>query len=92
MRMRQLARAAALSSGAKTRLGTRLEDRGLLMRILDDDCCRGFTTELIDCGWKLFAAAGPTHGQVLEAATPDASEVPDLRPLVTALHSEAVHA
>ncbi|MDJ0108861.1 MarR family transcriptional regulator, partial [Rhodococcus erythropolis] len=34
MRMAQLARAAALSSSATTRLVNRLEDRGLLTRIL----------------------------------------------------------
>lgn len=92
MRMRQLARAAALSSSATTRLVTRLEDRGLLTRVLCDDDRRGIYTELTDAGWKLFEAARPTHDQVLEVALSDASEVPELEPLVTALHSEVVQA
>ena len=37
MRMQQLARATALSPSATTRLVNRLEDRGLLTRILCDD-------------------------------------------------------
>ncbi|MGO2986458.1 MAG: MarR family transcriptional regulator, partial [Brevibacterium aurantiacum] len=41
MRMRQLARAAALSSSATTRLVTRLENRDLLTRVLCDDDRRG---------------------------------------------------
>src|SRR5690349_11050236 len=46
MRMAQLARAAALSSSATTRLVNRLEDRGLLTRILCADDRRGIYTEL----------------------------------------------
>ncbi|VEW15068.1 homoprotocatechuate degradation operon regulator, HpaR [Brevibacterium casei] len=57
MRMRQLARAAALSSSATTRLVTRLEDRGLLTRILCADDRRGIYTELTQAGEKLLAAA-----------------------------------
>lgn len=49
-------------------------------------------TARADSGWKLFAAARPTQDQVLEAALSDASEVPELGPLVTALHSEVVQA
>ena len=44
MRMQQLARATALSSSATTRLVTRLEDRGLLTRILCVDDRRGIYT------------------------------------------------
>ena len=50
MRMQQLARAAALSSSATTRLVTRLEDRGLLTRILCADDRRGIYTELTPAG------------------------------------------
>ena len=46
MRMQQLARATALSASATTRLVNRLEDRGLLTRILCADDRRGIYTEL----------------------------------------------
>lgn len=85
MRMRQLARAAALSSSATTRLVTRLEDRGLLTRILCADDRRGIYTELTAAGWDLLAAARPTHEQVLRDALADASEQPELRVLVDAV-------
>ena len=47
MRMQQLARATALSPGATTSLVTRLEDRGLLTRILCADDRRGIYTCLL---------------------------------------------
>ncbi len=86
MRMRQLARAAALSSSATTRLVTRLEDRGLLTRILCADDRRGIYTELTPAGWELLAAARPTHEQVLRDALAEAAEQPELRVLVDAVH------
>ena len=46
MRMQQLSRATALSASATTRLVNRLEDRGLLTRILCADDRRGIYTEL----------------------------------------------
>ncbi|WP_040768881.1 MarR family winged helix-turn-helix transcriptional regulator [Tsukamurella sp. 1534] len=87
MRMRQLARAAALSSSATTRLVTRLEDRGLLTRILCADDRRGIYTELTPAGWDLLTAARPTHERVLREALADAAEQPELRSLVDALHA-----
>ena len=89
MRMRQLARAAALSSSATTRLVTRLEDRGLLVRILCTDDRRGIYTELTPEGSALLAAAHPTHDQVLERTLAEACEVPELSGLVRALHENA---
>ncbi|GAA0034053.1 MarR family winged helix-turn-helix transcriptional regulator [Brevibacterium metallidurans] len=89
MRMRQLARAAALSSSATTRLVTRLEDRGLLTRILCADDRRGIYTELTAAGEKLLEAARPTHDRVLEEALAEAREIPELAPLVTALYADA---
>lgn len=86
MRMRQLARAAALSSSATTRLVTRLEDRGLLTRILCADDRRGIYTELTPAGWELLAAARPTHERVLREALAEAAEQPELRTLVDAVH------
>lgn len=90
MRMRQLARAAALSSSATTRLVTRLENRDLLTRVLCDDDRRGIYTELTPAGWKLLDAARPTHDEVLEAVLTDARQMPELAPLVAAVYAEQV--
>ncbi|MFC8502453.1 MarR family winged helix-turn-helix transcriptional regulator [Pedococcus sp. NPDC057267] len=86
LRMSQLARAAALSSSATTRLVTRLEDRKLLKRILCEDDRRGIYTELTPAGSRLLAAARPTHDRVLEQALEQAVQTPELAPLVDALH------
>lgn len=85
MRMSQLARATALSSSATTRLVNRLEDRGLLRRILCAEDRRGIYTELTDSGRRLLQAARPTHDATLEAALAQARELPELAPLVHAL-------
>src|SRR5688500_242838 len=66
MRMQQLARAAALSASATTRLVTRLEDRGLLTRILCQDDRRGIYTELTAHGVKLLEQARPAYDAALE--------------------------
>lgn len=89
MRMQQLARAAALSSSATTRLVNRLEDRGLLTRILCADDRRGIYTELTPAGVELLAAARPTHDQVLRDALTEAAEQPELRLLVDAVHDRS---
>ncbi|RKN15259.1 MarR family transcriptional regulator [Micromonospora musae] len=86
MRMRQLARAAALSGSATTRLVTRLEERGLLARILCADDRRGIYTELTPAGSDLLAQARPTHDRVLASALAEAEQTPELAPLVDALH------
>ncbi len=85
MRMQQLARATALSSSATTRLVNRLEDRGLLTRILCADDRRGIYTELTLAGQKLLEAAKPVHDQTLASALEAAGSVPELEPLVRAL-------
>ncbi|MCR1163559.1 MULTISPECIES: MarR family winged helix-turn-helix transcriptional regulator [Micrococcaceae] len=85
MRMQQLARATALSSSATTRLVNRLEDRGLLTRILCADDRRGIYTELTASGQKLLEAAKPVHDDTLAAALDAAEAVPELEPLVRAL-------
>lgn len=91
MRMSQLALAAALSSSATTRLVNRLEDRGLLTRIICADDRRGIYTELTPAGRELLETARPTHHDVLERALDEAREQPELAPLVDALHAlEAV--
>ncbi len=86
MRMQQLARATALSSSATTRLVNRLEDRGLLTRILCADDRRGIYTELTEAGRELLASARPLHDDTLARALADAERKPELAPLVDALH------
>lgn len=87
MRMQQLARAAALSSSATTRLVTRLENRDLLTRILCADDRRGIYTELTPAGRALLKKARPLHDEVLRTALDEAAEIPELAPLVQALGS-----
>ncbi len=87
MRMQQLARAAALSSSATTRLVTRLEDRGLLTRVLCADDRRGIYTELTAAGRDALREALPTHDRVLSETLATASGRPELAPLVEALHA-----
>ena len=81
MRMAQLARAAALSSSATTRLVNRLEDRKLLRRIICADDRRGIYTELTDDGRELLDAARPTHDSTLETALNEACGTPELAAL-----------
>ncbi|WP_024796005.1 MarR family winged helix-turn-helix transcriptional regulator [Tomitella biformata] len=85
MRMQQLARATALSASATTRLVNRLEDRGLLTRILCADDRRGIYTELTPAGRELLEEARPVHDATLERALSGAQQVPELAPLVAAL-------
>jgi DNA-binding MarR family transcriptional regulator len=87
MRMQQLARATALSSSATTRLVNRLEDRGLLRRVLCPDDRRGIYTELTDAGHALLGEARPTHDAVLSETLAAAEEQPELAPMVAALHA-----
>ncbi|MFC5930710.1 MarR family transcriptional regulator [Cryobacterium melibiosiphilum] len=89
MRMQQLAHATALSSSATTRLVNRLEDRQLLTRILCADDRRGIYTELTPAGQHLLLAARPVHDDALEAALTSAEAIPELAPLVRALHGGA---
>ncbi|MDA4892744.1 MULTISPECIES: MarR family winged helix-turn-helix transcriptional regulator [Microbacterium] len=90
MRMQQLARAAALSPSATTRLVTRLEDRGLLTRILCADDRRGIYTELTPAGRALYDRAHPIHDEALERVLGDAIEQPELAPVVHALQAAPV--
>jgi DNA-binding MarR family transcriptional regulator len=85
MRMQQLARATALSASATTRLVNRLEDRGLLTRVLCADDRRGIYTELTSAGIKLVEKTRPAHEAALEHALAGAQQVPELAPLVEAL-------
>ncbi|HEY5878942.1 MAG TPA: MarR family transcriptional regulator [Nakamurella sp.] len=85
MRMQQLGRAAALSASATTRLVNRLEDRGLLARIVCADDRRGIYTELTGAGRDLVEGARPVHDAVLRDVLADAVEIPELTFLVRAL-------
>jgi DNA-binding MarR family transcriptional regulator len=89
MRMQQLSRAAALSSSATTRLVTRLEQRGLLTRILCADDRRGIYTELTESGRGLLTRAKPTHAAALTEAADEARGIPELAPLVAILDQPA---
>ncbi|HEY4419382.1 MAG TPA: MarR family transcriptional regulator [Pseudonocardia sp.] len=86
MRMQQLARAAALSHSATTRLVTRLENRRLLSRFLCEDDRRGIYSTLTKEGKKLLEQARPVHDRTLKESLDAARAVPELAPLVDALH------
>lgn len=90
MRMQQLARAAALSASATTRLVTRLENRGLLTRILCADDRRGIYTELTPAGRALLKKARPLHDEVLRTTLDEAGEIPELAALARFVGSVAV--
>ena len=85
MRMAQLARAAALSPSAATRLVNRLEDRGLLTRILCQDDRRGISTELTAAGRESLAEARPVHDAALVRALELAAKTPELAGLLDSL-------
>jgi DNA-binding MarR family transcriptional regulator len=87
MRMQQVARAAALSHSATTRLVTRLENRGLLSRYLCEDDRRGIYSVLSERGKELLERARPVHAATLKSTLDEASETPELAPLVEALHT-----
>jgi len=90
MRMQQLARAAALSPSATTRLVTRLENRGLLTRILCADDRRGIYTELTPAGRALYDQAHPIHDNTLERTLGDAADQPELAAIVHTLQGASV--
>ncbi|WP_418908644.1 MarR family winged helix-turn-helix transcriptional regulator [Glutamicibacter endophyticus] len=82
MRMAQLARATALSPSATTRLVNRLEDRGLLSRVLCDDDRRGIYTELTASGRELYERATPVHDETLKRVLSEAEQREELAPVV----------
>ncbi len=85
MRMQQLARAAALSHSATTRLVTRLENRELLSRYLCEDDRRGIYSTLTERGREMLEQARPVHDTTLKKTLDEASAIPELAPLVEAL-------
>jgi DNA-binding MarR family transcriptional regulator len=89
MRMQQVARAAALSQSATTRLVTRLENRGLLSRYLCPDDRRGIYSQITDQGRDLLERARPVHDATLKESLDAAAAVPELGRLVDALQGPA---
>ncbi|RJL33162.1 MarR family winged helix-turn-helix transcriptional regulator [Bailinhaonella thermotolerans] len=87
LRMQQLADRLVLSQSATTRLVSRMEERGLLTRTLDAADRRGICARSTEAGRRLLAKAVPTHNSALDDALAEASELPELGPLVTALES-----
>ena len=73
LRMHEVARVAALSGSAATRLVNRLEARGLIARVLCDDDRRGIYSELTDAGRELLEAARPAHDAVLARTLDEAA-------------------
>jgi DNA-binding MarR family transcriptional regulator len=65
MRMQDVALVAGLTTGATTRLVNRLEERGLLRRLLCDSDRRGIYTELTAEGLALLARARPRHDDAI---------------------------
>ncbi|OZC88495.1 MarR family transcriptional regulator [Rhodococcus sp. 06-412-2C] len=89
LQMKQVADAVVLSQSATTRLVTRLEDRGLLTRYLCPTDRRGIYTDVSEEGLALLEAARPTNDAALREALDDASDEPDLVPLVDAVRRAA---
>jgi DNA-binding MarR family transcriptional regulator len=85
LRMHEVARVAGLSGSAATRLVNRLEDRGLLARVLCDDDRRGIYSELTDAGRELLEQTRPDHDAALERVLTDAARDPALSALASTL-------
>ena len=71
-RVQELADAVHLSQSALSRLIGRLEQHGLVQRVLCDLDRRGIYVTLTDEGRRRHAAAVPTHRAVLAATLPPA--------------------
>ncbi|MGW9453404.1 MarR family winged helix-turn-helix transcriptional regulator [Streptomyces sp. NPDC055632] len=87
LQMKQVADAVVLSQSATTRLVTRLEDRGLLMRYLCPTDRRGIYTNVSEQGLKLLEEARPTNEAALREALAKAAEDPRLAPLVRTIEA-----
>ncbi|QNS08054.1 MarR family winged helix-turn-helix transcriptional regulator [Streptomyces xanthii] len=90
LQMKQVADAVVLSQSATTRLVTRLEDRGLLMRYLCPTDRRGIYTNVSDQGLQLLAEARPTNETALREALDEAARDERLAPLVRAVEGAPV--
>ncbi|WP_405637703.1 MarR family transcriptional regulator [Streptomyces sp. NBC_01178] len=90
LQMKQVADAVVLSQSATTRLVTRLEDRGLLMRYLCPTDRRGIYTNVSDAGLALLEEARPTNEAALREALAEAAGDERLTPLVRAVEGADV--
>ncbi|GAA3396229.1 MarR family winged helix-turn-helix transcriptional regulator [Streptomyces roseoviridis] len=90
LQMKQVADAVVLSQSATTRLVTRLEDRGLLMRYLCPTDRRGIYTDVSDAGLTLLEEARPTNEATLREALAEAAGDERLAPLVRAVEAAGV--
>ncbi|MEU1892052.1 MarR family winged helix-turn-helix transcriptional regulator [Streptomyces pristinaespiralis] len=90
LQMKQVADAVVLSQSATTRLVTRLEDRGLLMRYLCPTDRRGIYTNVSDAGLRLLEEARPTNEAALREALAEAADDERLTPLVRAVEGAGV--
>ena len=86
-RVQELANAVHLSQSALSRLIGRLEQHGLVRRVLCDLDRRGIYVTLTDEGRRRHAAAVPTHRAVLAATLPAAEPATALAP-ATALSTQ----
>ncbi|MBD0740366.1 MarR family winged helix-turn-helix transcriptional regulator [Streptomyces sp. CBMA29] len=82
LQMKKVADAVVLSQSATTRLVSRLEDRGLLVRYLCDTDRRGIYTDVTETGLTLLAEARPANDRALREALDEAAREPELAPLV----------
>ncbi|MCI3931757.1 MarR family winged helix-turn-helix transcriptional regulator [Streptomyces sp. AN091965] len=87
LQMKQVADAVVLSQSATTRLVTRLEERGLLLRYLCPTDRRGIYTNVSESGTQLLAEARPTNDAALREALDEAAQNPELAPLVRVVES-----
>lgn len=87
IRMQKLADMLVLSQSATTRLVARLEKRGLVTRVLSQEDRRGIYAEATAEGRRLEREAVPTHNTALDAALTEATDLPELKPLVQALET-----
>ncbi|MEU0631432.1 MarR family transcriptional regulator [Streptomyces sp. NPDC005989] len=85
LQMKQVADAVVLSQSATTRLVTRLEDRGLLLRYLCPTDRRGIYTNVSGQGLRLLEEARPTNEAALREALTEAARDSQLAPLVRAV-------
>ncbi|MFD9434151.1 MarR family winged helix-turn-helix transcriptional regulator [Streptomyces sp. NPDC060002] len=90
LQMKQVADAVVLSQSATTRLVTRLEDRGLLLRYLCPTDRRGIYTNVSEEGLRLLEEARPTNEAALREALTEATEDPQLAPLVRTIEDTGV--
>lgn len=75
LRMQDVSLVAALSTGATTRLVSRLEERGLLRRVLCETDRRGIYTELTEEGIDLLKRARVLHDAALAERFEDVANI-----------------